>query len=75
MLPSPHHAPTEQTPTVGPDLTLYASLELSRAKWLITCLLPERDRLLKYWTAGGDGAGSSVCWSAFEGLRNLAKIT
>jgi transposase len=36
-------------------LTLYASLELSRAKWLVTCLLPERDRMSKHSTAGGDG--------------------
>lgn len=55
MLPSIHHAPTEQTPTAGRNLTLYASLELSRAKWLVTCLLPERDRMSKYWTAGGNG--------------------
>ena len=55
MLPSIHHASTEQTATVRPDLTLYASLELSRATWLVTCLLPERDRMSKYSTPGGDG--------------------
>jgi hypothetical protein len=55
MLPSIHHAFTEQTATVRPDLTLYASLELSRATWLVTCLLPERDRMSKYSTPGGDG--------------------
>lgn len=57
MLPSIHSVPIEQTPTAGPELTLYASLELSRAKWLVTCLLSERDRMSKYWTAGGDGRG------------------
>src|SRR5207244_8873466 len=55
MLPSIHHASTEQTASDRPDLTLYASLELSRATWLLTCLLPERDRMSKYSTPGGDG--------------------
>jgi hypothetical protein len=50
----PHPSP-EQTVAVRPDLTLYASLELSRATWLVTCLLPERDRISKYATPGGDG--------------------
>jgi hypothetical protein len=35
MLPSVHHASTEQTAGDSPDLTLYASLELSRATWLV----------------------------------------
>jgi len=56
MLPSVHHAFTEQTANNSPDLTLYASLELSRATWLVTCLLPERDRMSKYSTPGGDGS-------------------
>src|SRR5215813_3805566 len=55
MLPSIHQASTEQTAIAHPDLTLYASLELSRASWLVTCLLPERDRMSKYSTPGGDG--------------------
>ena len=55
MLPSIPHASPEQTATVRPDLTLYASLELSRSTWLVTCLLPERDRMSKYSTPGGDG--------------------
>src|SRR6201984_3333795 len=55
MLPSIAHASTEQTATVHPDPTLYASLELSRATWLVTCMLPERDRMSKYSTLGGDG--------------------
>jgi hypothetical protein len=50
MLPNIHHASTEQTASDRPDLTLYASLELSRATWLVTCLLPERDRMSKYST-------------------------
>src|SRR5438552_2519747 len=55
MLPSVHHANTEQTASDSPDLTFYASLELSRATWLVTCLLPERDKTSKYSTPGGDG--------------------
>src|SRR6266404_9381944 len=55
MLPSIHHASTEQTASDSPDLTFYASLELSRATWLVTCLLPERDRMSRYSTPGGDG--------------------
>ena len=47
MLPNIHHASTEQTASDRPDLTLYASLELSRATWLVTCLLPERDKMSK----------------------------
>jgi len=35
MLPSIHHASTEQIASDSPDLTLYASLELSRATWLV----------------------------------------
>jgi hypothetical protein len=55
MLPSIRHISTEQTATVQPDLALYASLELSRSTWLITCLLPDRNRMSKYSTPGGDG--------------------
>jgi hypothetical protein len=55
MLPSIHHASTEQTTTARPNLTLYASLELSRATWLVTCVLPERDRMSKYSIPGSDG--------------------
>src|SRR6266436_4224633 len=55
MLPSIHHASTKQTASDRLDPTLYASLELSRATWLVTCLLPERDRISKYSTPGGDG--------------------
>jgi transposase len=55
MLPNIEHASTEQTAAVIPDLALYASLELSRSTWLVTCLMPERDRLSKYSTPGGDG--------------------
>jgi hypothetical protein len=56
MLPSTHHASSEQTTAVHPDPTLYASLELSRSTWLVTCLLSESDRISKYSTPGSDGS-------------------
>src|SRR6201997_3796418 len=55
MLPSVHNASSEQTAAVHPDSTLYASLELSRSTWLVTCLSPEGNRMSKYSTPGGDG--------------------
>jgi transposase len=56
MLPSIHPTSTEQPATAHSDLVLYASLELSRSTWLITCLLPDRDKVSKYSTPGGDGS-------------------
>jgi transposase len=38
------------------DATLYASLELSRATWLVTALSPGSEKMSKYSTLGGDGA-------------------
>jgi hypothetical protein len=38
------------------DATLYASLELSQATWLVTSLSPGSEKMSKYSTAGGDGA-------------------
>src|ERR1700674_3920561 len=38
------------------DATLYASLELSQATWLVTSLSPGSERMSKYSTLGGDGA-------------------
>ena len=70
MLPSIHHAFSEQTAAVHPDLTLYASLELSRSTWLITWLLPESDRMSKYSTPGGDGG---ALLGLLEGMRARAQ--
>jgi transposase len=36
--------------------TLYASLELSQATWLVTSLSPGSEKMSKYSTPGGDGA-------------------
>ena len=38
------------------DATLYASLELSQATWLVTSLSPGSEKISKYSTPGGDGA-------------------
>src|ERR1700720_4067636 len=38
------------------DATLYASLELSQATWLVTSLSPGSEKMSKYSTLGGDGA-------------------
>jgi transposase len=70
MLPSIHHAFSEQTAAVHPDLTLYASLELSRSTWLITWLLPESDGMSKYSTPGGDGG---ALLGLLEGMRARAQ--
>ena len=54
--------PTSQTTTQKPfhgradDATLYASLELSQATWLVTSLSPGREKMSKYSTLGGDRA-------------------
>ena len=37
------------------DATLYASLELSQAMWLVTSLSPSSEKMSKYSTPGGDG--------------------
>jgi transposase len=49
---------TNQKPFRGrrDDATLYASLELSQATWLVTSLSPGSERMSKYSTPGGDGA-------------------
>jgi len=70
MLPSIRNASPERTATVRPDLTLYASLELSRATWLVTCLLPETERMSKYSTPGGDGG---ALLSLLERMRTRAQ--
>jgi transposase len=38
------------------DATLYASLELSQATWLVTSLSPGSEKMSKYSTLGGNGA-------------------
>ena len=56
MLPTSQ--PTAQKPFPGrrDDATLYASLELSQATWLVTSLSPGGEKMSKYSTPGGDSA-------------------
>src|SRR5690242_20138460 len=70
MLPSARKVSHESTATVRPDITLYASLELSQASWLVCCLLPETERMSKYSTPGGDGG---ALLSLLERMRTRAQ--
>ena len=56
MLPTSQ--PTAQKPFHGrrDDATLYASLELSQATWLVTSLSPGGEKMSRYSTPGGDSA-------------------
>ena len=39
------------------DITLYASLELSKSKWVVTINNPGSETFSKHGVEGGDGAG------------------
>ena len=39
------------------DITLFASLELSQAKWVVTINSPGSEKFSKHVVEGGDGAG------------------
>ncbi len=43
------------------DVTVFVSLELSRRSWLVTSLLPGREKLSKHVLAAGDGNGLLAC--------------
>jgi transposase len=48
--------PTHSNAAVGSEAAaVFASLELSRSRWLITSLLPGSEKISKHWVAGGDG--------------------
>jgi transposase len=44
-----------QTATRDDPATLFVSLELSRSKWLVTSLLPAKDKMSKHTVSGDDG--------------------
>src|SRR5690349_24494956 len=44
-----------QTATRDDHATLFVSLELSRSKWLVTSLLPAKDKMSKHTVPGDDG--------------------
>ncbi len=39
------------------DTTLFASLELSKSKWVVTISSPSSEKFSKHIVEGGDGAG------------------
>jgi transposase len=50
------HSAVESQATARPNAnTLFASLELSKARWLVTVSAPASDKLSKHVVAGGDG--------------------
>ena len=49
--------PSEPAATRVHDGAVYASLELSSSKWLVTSLSPGSDRISKHMLKAGDGAG------------------
>jgi transposase len=50
------HATAASQATAHPDAnTLFASLELSKARWLVTVSAPGSEKLSKHAIAGGDG--------------------
>src|SRR5690349_810612 len=53
---TPDHPATENRAAVHThDSTLFASLELSRSRWLVTVSAPGSDKLSKHMIDGGDG--------------------
>lgn len=53
-------ATTVETTVRDHSNTLFASLELSKAKWLVTANSPGEEKVSKYVVAGGDGASLLV---------------
>src|ERR1700751_2627107 len=49
-------ATTVETPARDHSNTLFASLELSKAKWLVTANSPGEEKFSTHIVAGGDGA-------------------
>ncbi len=49
-------ATTVETTVRDHSNTLFASLELSKAKWLVTANSPGEEKFSKHVVAGGDGA-------------------
>ena len=45
------------TTALANDITLFASLELSKSKWVVTINSPGSERFSKHVVEGGDGAG------------------
>src|SRR5215210_7339437 len=51
-----HPATELQTATGTNDTKLFASLELSKSRWLVTVNAPDGEKLSRHAVTGGDGA-------------------
>src|SRR3712207_7408347 len=47
--------PSQPTTTRPAPASIFASLELSRSRWLVTIMMPGGDKMSKYSVPGGDG--------------------
>src|SRR4051812_50065121 len=54
-MPTDHPATAPQVAVRASDTTLFASLELSKARWLVTVSAPGSEKLSKHAVNGGDG--------------------
>ena len=54
-MPTDHPATASQTAARANDTTLFASLELSKSRWLVTVSAPGGEKLSRHAVAGGDG--------------------
>ena len=54
-MPTDHPATAPQVAVRASDTTLFASLELSKARWLVTVSAPGGEKLSRYTVAGGAG--------------------
>ena len=54
------------------DITLYASLELSKSKWVVTINNPGSEKFSKHVVEGGDGAGLHRASFAVDGEGRAA---
>ena len=55
-MPTDHPATESQVADRANDTTLFASLELSKSRWLVTVSAPGGEKLSRHAVAGGDGA-------------------
>ena len=56
-MPSVTSATAVATTALANDITLFASLELSKSKWVVTINSPGSEKFSKHVVEGGDGAG------------------
>lgn len=52
-----NHTEASQTDMANKAATIFVSLELSRARWLVTSLSPNSNKISRHFVAGGDVSG------------------